>query len=403
MKVLVINAGSTSLKYQLIEPETQTVMAKGVCDRIGLDCGFIKHSSLKESSYKAEIDMKDHAKAIQVVLEILQDSKHGVIQSLSEIDAVGHRVVHGGEEFYQSVLIDENVMNSIEKCVAIAPLHNPANITGIRACASVMGDLPQVAVFDTAFHHTLPPEAYMYAVPYEYYKKYALRKYGFHGTSHRYVSKRTAQLLGRPLEELRLVVCHLGGGSSVCAVKYGKSVDTSMGFTPMDGLPMGTRSGSIDAGAALYMITQFGLSPQELVEILNKKSGVLGVSGISSDFRDLEIAAAEGKERAMLARKMFSYAGKKMIGSYIAAMGGVDAIAFTGGIGENDEGMRAGFVEGLECFGIELDLEKNKGRRTEGVISKPESKVTVLLVPTNEELMIALDTKEIIDSLAGKK
>jgi acetate kinase len=358
---------------------------------------------LKESSYKAEIDMKDHAKAIQVVLEILQDSKHGVIQSLSEIDAVGHRVVHGGEELYQSVLIDENVMNSIEKCVAIAPLHNPANITGIRACASVMGDLPQVAVFDTAFHHTLPPEAYMYAVPYEYYKKYALRKYGFHGTSHRYVSKRTAQLLGRPLEELRLVVCHLGGGSSVCAVKYGKSVDTSMGFTPMDGLPMGTRSGSIDAGAALYMITQFGLSPQELVEILNKKSGVLGVSGISSDFRDLEIAAAEGNERAMLARKMFSYAGKKMIGSYIAAMGGVDAIAFTGGIGENDEGMRAGFVEGLECFGIELDLEKNKGRRTEGVISKPESKVTVLLVPTNEELMIALDTKEIIDSLAGKK
>ncbi len=399
MKVLVINAGSSSVKYQLIETETQSVLAKGICERIGTDGGRVKNSAAGKKVYDTLVQMQDHAQAIQVVLGLLQDKEYGVIRSLSEIDAVGHRVVHGGEEFFKSVLIDENVLKSIERCVPIAPLHNPANITGITACRAVMGNLPQIAVFDTAFHHTLPPEAYMYAIPFECYKKYGLRKYGFHGTSHRYVSMRMAQMLGKPVEELKLIVCHLGNGSSVCAVKNGKSIDTSMGFTPMDGLPMGTRSGCIDAGAALHMITNMGMSPEEVLDLLNKKSGVLGISGVSSDFRDLEAASAQGNERAELARRMFCYSGKKIIGSYIAAMGGVDAIAFAGGVGENDDAMRMGFVAGLENLGIVLDEDVNRGRRQEGFISAAESKVKIMLVPTNEELMIALDTRDIVKSL----
>ncbi|MBR2520968.1 MAG: acetate kinase [Oscillospiraceae bacterium] len=399
MKIFVINAGSSSVKYQLIEPETGNVLAKGLCERIGMDAGHIKHTSTGKPVYDALVDMPDHAKAISVVIGLLQDKEYGVISSLDEIDAVGHRVVHGGEEFFESVLIDDKVLASIEKCVPLAPLHNPANITGIKACMEVMGSLPQVAVFDTAFHHTMEKKAYMYAIPYEFYEKYGVRKYGFHGTSHRYVSSRMAQMLGKPIEDLKLIVCHLGNGSSLCAVDKGKSVDTSMGFTPMDGLPMGTRPGHIDAGAVLHMIINFGIKPDEVLNILNKKSGMLGVSGVSSDFRDLEKAASEGNERSALAREMFCYTVKKTIGSYMAAMGGVDAIAFAGGVGENDSGVRESILEGLEWFGIVLDKEKNNGFRSEGFICAEESKVALMVVPTNEELMIALDTKAIVEKL----
>ena len=402
MKVLVINAGSSSLKYQLLDTDNQEVLAKGLCERIGIDGKFTYKPQLagKEKLDAVDVAMPTHSEAIQTVLDALVDAKNGVIGSMKEIDAVGHRVVHGGEAFNQSVLITDEVMKAIEECIPLAPLHNPANITGIKACQAVMGaDVPQVAVFDTAFHQTMPPVAYTYALPYEYYEKDKVRRYGFHGTSHKYVAGRAAAMLGKKPEELKLISCHLGNGSSVTAVDGGKSVDTSMGFTPLAGLPMGTRSGDLDAGILEYLMGKYGYDIKEMVNILNKKSGVLGVSGVSSDFRDLGEAGAAGNDRAALAVDMFNYGVKKLIGSYAAAMGGVDAIVFTAGVGENSADQRMAIASGLEFMGVKMDAEANNVRGKETVISAADSQVKVLLIPTNEELMIAMDTAAIV---AGK-
>ena len=392
MNILVINAGSSSLKYQLLNPETEQVLAKGLCERIGIDGKFTYKPTGKQAVKEADVAMPTHSEAIQAVLNALVDKDNGVIASMKEIDAVGHRVVHGGEKFAKSVLITDEVMAAIEECNPLAPLHNPANIIGIKACQKLMPGTPMVAVFDTAFHQTMPPVAYTYALPYEYYEKGAVRRYGFHGTSHKYVSQRAAAMLGKPIEELKLISCHLGNGSSVTAIDGGKSVDTSMGFTPLAGLPMGTRSGDIDAGIMEYLMNKYNMNINEMLTILNKKSGVLGISGVSSDFRDLESAAEQGNKRAALAVKAFEYGVKKLIGSYAAAMGGVDAIIFTAGVGENGIGNRANIVKGLEFMGVKLDAEANKVRGEETVISAADSKVKILLIPTNEELMIAIDT-----------
>ena len=392
MNILVINAGSSSLKYQLLNPETQEVLAKGLCERIGIDGKFTYKPAGKEAIKEADVAMPTHSEAIQAVLNALVDEKNGVIGSMKEIDAVGHRVVHGGEKFAKSVLITDEVMAAIEECNPLAPLHNPANSIGSKACQDLMPGTPMVAVFDTAFHQTMPEVAYTYALPYEYYEKDAVRRYGFHGTSHKYVSQRAAAMLGKSAEELKLVSCHLGNGSSVTAIDCGKSVDTSMGFTPIAGLPMGTRCGDIDAGIMEYLMKKYDMGIAEMMNILNKKSGVQGISGVSSDFRDLESAKAEGNHRAELALDSFHYNVKKLIGSYAAAMGGVDAVIFTAGVGENGIGDRAEIVKGLEFMGIKLDAEKNKVRGQETVISADDSAVKVLLIPTNEELMIAQDT-----------
>ncbi len=396
MNVLVINAGSSSLKYQLMDPATNTVFAKGLCERIDID-GRLTHK-IPSRGYNEtfEIAMPTHAEAIQAVLDALLDSEHGVIASVSEIDAVGHRVVHGGETFTASVKIDADVMKAIEECNPLAPLHNPANIIGIQACEKVMPGVPMVAVFDTAFHQTMPSVAYTYALPKEYYEKDKVRRYGFHGTSHRYVTARAAEMLGKPIEELKLISCHLGNGSSIAAVDCGKSVDTSMGFTPLAGLPMGTRSGDLDAGILEYLMGRYNMNITEMVSILNKKSGVLGVSGVSSDFRDLDDAAAEGNEQAALAVKMFEYGVKKYIGAYAAAMGGVDAVIFTAGIGENSGDMRYNITSGLEYMGIKVDAEKNNCRGKEVDVSAEGATVRVLVIPTDEELMIAKDTAELV-------
>ena len=343
-----------------------------------------------------DVAMPTHSEAIQAVLDALVDAENGVIGSMKEIDAVGHRVVHGGEAFNKSVLITDEVMKAIEDCIPLAPLHNPANLTGIRACQKVMPGVPMVAVFDTAFHQTMPAKAYMYALPYEYYENDKVRRYGFHGTSHKYVAGRAAAMLGKKPEELKLISCHLGNGSSVTAVDGGKSVDTSMGFTPLAGLPMGTRAGDLDAGILQYVMNKYGLSIDEMLNVLNKKSGVEGLSGVSSDFRDLENAAAEGNEKASLSREKFAYEVKKYVGAYAAAMGGVDAIIFTAGVGENDKAIRAMVCKGLEYMGVKLDDEANSVRGKETVISTADSKVKVLLIPTNEELMIAMDTASIV-------
>ena len=399
MNVLVINAGSSSLKYQLLNPTTGELLAKGLCERIGIDGLFTYKPQLpgKEAIKAASVSMPTHSEAIQAVLNALVDEKNGVIGSMKEIDAVGHRVVHGGEAFNKSVLITDEVMKALEDCIPLAPLHNPANITGINACTAVMGkDVPQVAVFDTAFHQTMPAKAYMYALPYEYYEKDKVRRYGFHGTSHKYVSQRAADMLGKPIEQLKLISCHLGNGSSVTAIDGGKSVDTSMGFTPLAGLPMGTRSGDIDAGILEYLMNKYGMDIKEMVNVLNKKSGVMGVSGVSSDFRDLEEAFEQGNERAGLAVDMFNYGVKKLIGAYAAAMGGVDAIIFTAGVGENSASQRMAIASDLEFMGVKMDEDANKVRGEERVISAPDSKVTVLLIPTNEELMIAMDTEALV-------
>ena len=342
MNVLVINAGSSSLKYQLLNPTTGELLAKGLCERIGIDGLFTYKPQLpgKEAIKAASVSMPTHSEAIQAVLNALVDEKNGVIGSMKEIDAVGHRVVHGGEKFAKSVVITDEVMQAIEECTPLAPLHNPANIIGIKACQELMPGVPMVAVFDTAFHQTMPPVAYTYALPYEYYEKDKVRRYGFHGTSHKYVSQRAADMLGKPIEQLKLISCHLGNGSSVTAIDGGKSVDTSMGFTPLAGLPMGTRSGDIDAGILEYLMNKYGMDIKEMVNVLNKKSGVMGVSGVSSDFRDLEEAFEQGNERAGLAVDMFNYGVKKLIGAYAAAMGGVDAIIFTAGVGENSASQR---------------------------------------------------------------
>ena len=393
MNILVINAGSSSLKYQLLNPDTQEVLAKGLCERIGIDGKFTYKPAGKDPIKDADVAMPTHSEAIQTVLHALVDEKSGVIGSMKEIDAVGHRVVHGGEAFSGSVLITDEVMAALEECIPLAPLHNPANITGIKACVDVMGkDVPQVAVFDTAFHQTMPPVAYTYALPYEYYEQDKVRRYGFHGTSHKYVSQRAAAMLGKPIEELKLISCHLGNGSSITAIDGGKSVDTSMGFTPLAGLPMGTRSGDLDAGILEYLMNKHGYNIDEMLNVLNKKSGVLGISGVSSDFRDLESAAPQGNQRAQLALDVFHYSVKKYIGAYAAAMGGVDAIIFTAGVGENGPDTRAEAVAGLEYMGVKLDPEKNNTRGKEVDIATDDSKVRILVIPTNEELMIAMDT-----------
>ena len=400
MKVLVINAGSSSLKYQLIDMETESVLAKGLCERIGID-GHLKHTPLVGGKpvFNEDISLPTHSEAIAAVIDKLTSAEYGVVASMAEIDAVGHRVVHGGEKFASSVRIDDEVMKAIEDCTPFAPLHNPANITGINACVAVMGkDVPQVAVFDTAFHQTMPAKAFTYAVPYDYYKNDGIRRYGFHGTSHKYVASRAADMLGKPIESLKLISCHLGNGSSVTAVDGGKSVETSMGFTPLAGLPMGTRAGDIDAGILEYLMNKYGYSIGEMLNILNKKSGMEGISGVSSDFRDLEEGAEKGNTRCALAREKFAYEVKKLIGAYAAVMGGVDAIIFTAGVGENDALERMQIASGLEYMGVKMDEDANNVRGEERVISATDSKVKVLLIPTNEELMIAMDTA----ALCGK-
>lgn len=396
MKVLVINAGSSSLKYQLMDTDTRTVLAKGLCERIGIDGRLTHKVPAKDLKLEFEIAMPTHAEAIQSVLDALTSAEHGVIRSMSEIDAVGHRVVHGGEKFAASARIDADVMAALEECIPLAPLHNPANITGIKACQAVMPSTPMVAVFDTAFHQTMPAKSYIYALPYEYYEKDKVRRYGFHGTSHRYVSARAAAMLGKPIEELKIITCHLGNGSSVSAIDGGKSVDTSMGFTPLAGVPMGTRSGDLDAGILEYLMNKYGMDIKEMLNVLNKKSGVLGISGVSSDFRDLEEAAKAGNDRAQLALDSFQYSVKKLVGAYAAAMGGVDSIVFTAGVGENDAVTRMTIASGLEFMGVKMDAEANNTRGHEAVVSAADSKVKVLLIPTDEELMIAMDTAEIV-------
>ncbi|MDE4541879.1 acetate kinase [Thermoanaerobacterium sp. R66] len=399
MKILVINCGSSSLKYQLIESTDGNVLAKGLAERIGINDSLLTHNANGEK-IKIKKDMKDHKDAIKLVLDALVNSDYGVIKDMSEIDAVGHRVVHGGESFTSSVLINDEVLKTITDCIELAPLHNPANIEGIKACQQIMPNVPMVAVFDTAFHQTMPDYAYLYPIPYEYYTKYRIRRYGFHGTSHKYVSNRAAEILNRPIEDLKIITCHLGNGSSIAAVKYGKSIDTSMGFTPLEGLAMGTRSGNIDPSIISYLMEKENISAEEVVNILNKKSGVYGISGISSDFRDLEDAAFKnGDGRAQLALNVFTYRVKKTIGAYAAAMGGVDAIVFTAGVGENGPEIREFILDGLEFLGFSLDKEKNKVRGKETIISTPNSKVSVMVVPTNEEYMIAKDTEKIVKSI----
>ena len=395
MKILVINAGSSSLKYQLIDMSNEQVMAKGLCERID---GHLKHSPLMGGKpvYDEDLPLPTHAEAIAAVIDKLTSAEYGVVGSMDEIDAVGHRVVHGGEKFSRSVLIDDTVVASIEACIPFAPLHNPASIAGINACRAVMGDVPMVVVFDTAFHQTMPGKAYMYAIPYEYYEKDGIRRYGFHGTSHRYVSARCAELMGKPIEELKIISCHMGNGSSIAAIDGGKCVDTSMGFTPLVGLPMGTRSGDIDPGVIQFLVNKYGCSVDEILDILNKKSGMLGVSGVSSDFRDLDSAAAEGSPRAALALDMFHYWVAKVTGSYAAAMNGVDAIVYTAGVGENSKSSRAAISEYFGYLGVTIDDEANSKRGEDVMISTPDSKVKVFVIPTNEELVIARDTRDIV-------
>ena len=397
MKVLVINAGSSSLKYQLIDMDTENVMAKGLCERIGIDGSKLTHTPNSSDKVVIEKEMPNHGVAIKLVLNALTDKEHGVITDMSEISAVGHRLVHGGEFFSGSVLITDEVKKAVEECNSLAPLHNPANLTGVAACEEAMPGVPNVGVFDTAFHQTMPKKSYMYGIPYEYYEKYKIRKYGFHGTSHNYVAHRVAEMMGKPIEELKIITCHLGNGSSIAAVDGGKVLDTSMGLTPLDGLVMGTRSGSIDPAIIPFLAKNEGLSIEEIDNILNKKSGVLGISGISSDFRDLSAAAKEGNERAALALDMFIHSVKGYIGRYASIMGGVDVITFAGGVGENDTATRAKVLAGHEFMGIKIDLDKNNVRGNEAEISSADSKVRVFVVPTDEEMTIARDTKRIIE------
>ncbi len=396
INVLVINAGSSSLKYQMIDMEGENVIAKGLVERIGIDHSVIKHKPTGKDPVEIEKPMKDHVDAMAAVISALTDKVHGVIADLSSIQAVGHRVVHGGEKFSGSVVINKEVMDAIKENIEIAPLHNPANIMGIEACENVMPGVPMVAVFDTAFHAKMPKEAYLYGLSYDAYSKYKIRRYGFHGTSHKYVSKRAAEILKKGVEDLKIITCHLGNGSSIAAVKGGISVDTTMGYTPLEGLVMGSRSGDIDASIVATLMAKMNMNADETVNYLNKKCGVLGLSGVSSDFRDLWAAAQDGNERAQIALDVFVYKIKKYIGSYAAAMGGVDVITFAGGIGENDANIRKWTCEGLEFMGVEIDEETNKSMRgKEGVISNPSSKVTVMVVPTDEELVIARDTFEL--------
>ncbi|MDR0958013.1 MAG: acetate kinase [Clostridiales bacterium] len=396
MKILVLNCGSSSLKYQLFDMENESVLAKGICEKIGMEGSFNKHEAAGEE-VKTVVDLENHSVAVKFVLDALMNEKTGVIKNVSEISAVGHRVVHGGEDLYESVIIDEKVKKLIDQCSDLAPLHNPPNLIGINACEAIMPNTPQVAVFDTAFHHTMPKMAYLYALPYKYYQDYKVRKYGFHGTSHRYVAGRAAEILGKKPEDLKIITCHLGNGASICAVKGGKSVDTSMGFTPLEGLMMGTRSGDLDPAAVLYIMEKENLSPKETGNILNKQSGVLGVAGIGkSDFRDIENAVAEGVVNAGLSLEMFDYRVAKYVGEYAAAMNGVDAIVFTAGIGENSAARRTAICSYLEYLGLKVDGNKNNTRGKEIIFSTDDSAVKAIIIPTNEELVIARDTLELV-------
>lgn len=396
MTVLVINAGSSSLKYQLIDMNNENVLAKGVCDRIGISGSIIKHKTFDSRNIEKEIEMSTHKDAISALINVLTDKDTGVIKSLSEISAVGHRVVHGGEKFFKSAIINDEVMKTIEECVELAPLHNPPNITGIKACQHIMENVPQIAVFDTAFHQTMPKKAFIYALPYEYYKKYKLRKYGFHGTSHKYVSERAAVILKKSADKLKVVTCHLGNGSSIAAVDCGKTIDTSMGFTPLDGLAMGTRCGTIDPAVVTFLMNKENLDTEKMDAVMNKQSGVFGISGVSSDFRDIDAAIENGNERAELALEVFAYQVKKTIGAYACAMGGLDAVVFTAGIGENNPKIRSMVCQGLEFLGISIDQEKNKIKGQEIDISKSDAKVRTIVIPTNEELAIAKETVKLL-------
>ncbi len=396
MKILVINCGSSSCKFQLFETATGDVLAKGNAERIGID-GKLTYKTPGKEDFICQDPMPDHKVAVKMILDALVDKDHGVLSDIGEIKAVGHRVLHGGKYYSKSVIVNDDVKRVIRECFPLGPLHNPANLTGIEACESVLPEgTPQVAVFDTAFHMTMPPKAYTYALPYELTEKYSIRRYGFHGTSHRYVSRRAAEFLGKDYNNVKIITCHLGNGSSFAAVDHGKCVDTSMGLTPLAGICMGTRCGDIDPAIVPFLMTNENMSPDDIDVLMNKKSGVEGLSGVSSDFRDLEKASREGNERATLALDMFEYQARKIIGSYAAAMGGVDVIAFTAGIGENTDYIRAAACEGLDFMGVKIDPKKNDGLRSEGVISADDSRVTVAVIPTNEELAIAQETEELV-------
>lgn len=395
MNILVINCGSSSLKYQLIDMDEEKVLAKGLSERIGIKGSRVEHTSFGKDEVVIEKPMSDHKEVLEIVLKTLVDQEHGAIKSMSEINAVGHRVVHGGEKFANSIKIDNKVMEALNECIDLAPLHNPPNIMGIEACKELMPDTPMVGVFDTAFHQTMPKSNYIYPLPYELYEKYGIRKYGFHGTSHKYVSLKAAEILDEDIEDLNIITCHLGNGASICAVEKGKSLDTSMGFTPLEGLAMGTRTGNIDPAIIPFLVDKEDLSMEEVNNLLNKESGVLGISGVSSDFRDIEEEAEKGNERAKLALDVFVNRVKKYIGAYTVLMGHVDAIVFTAGIGENSVEIRDKVCKGLNNLGIELDEEKNNIRGEEALVSKDISKVKVLAIPTNEELMIAKDTEKL--------
>ena len=397
MNILIINCGSSSLKFQLINSKTEEVLAKGVCERIGID-GVLVYQPEGGEKTKIEKPMPTHLEAIQYVVEALTDAATGVVKSLDEIGAVGHRIVHGGEKFTTSALITEEVIKAVEECNDLAPLHNPANLIGIEACGKLMPNTPMVGVFDTAFHQTMPRAAYMYGLPYEYYEKYKARRYGFHGTSHSFVSKRAAEILEKPYDQVKSIVCHLGNGSSICAVLNGKSVDTSMGLTPLEGLVMGTRSGDVDPAILDFVAAKKGLTIEQILNVLNKESGMLGLSGVSSDFRDLWAAADAGNEKAQVALDVFCYRVAKYIGAYAAAMNGVDIIAFTAGIGENDHGVREKVMEYLGYLGVQLNPEANKVRGAETLLTTPESKVKVYIIPTDEELAIARETVAVLST-----
>lgn len=395
MKILVINSGSSSLKFRLFNMENESVLAQGLFQRIGINNSYLEFNNNQEELV-IEKEIPDHITAVKLLIDTLLSKKHGVLKSMKEIEAVGHRLVHGGEKYKQAVIINEKIIKHLEKTVELAPLHIPANITGIKICQKLLPNKAQIGVFDTAFHHTIPKKAYVYALPYQYYKKHKIRKYGFHGTSHKYIAKRTAKLLDKPVEELKIISCHLGNGASITAVKNGKSIETSMGFTPLEGLVMGTRSGDFDPAIIPFLLEKENLKISELDDILNKKSGLLGVSGVSSDFRDIENAAAKGNNQAQLAIKLFNYQVQKYIGAYSAVMNGVDALTFTAGIGENSISVRKNILNELGYLGITLDNEKNKIRGQEKIISADDSKVKALVIPTNEELVIARETLEIL-------
>lgn len=396
MKILVLNCGSSSIKYKLFDMDSKEVIAQGGIEKIGLKGSFLKLTLPNGEKKVLEKDIPEHTVGVEFILNTLVSPEYGAIKSLDEIDAVGHRMVHGGERFSKSVLLDKEVLEAFVACNDLAPLHNPANLKGVNAVSAILPNIPQVGVFDTAFHQTMPDYAYLYAVPYELYEKYGVRRYGFHGTSHRNVSQRVCEYLGIKAEGLRLITCHIGNGGSIAAIKDGKCIDTTMGLTPLEGLMMGTRSGDIDAGAVTFIMDKEGLTTTGVSNLLNKKSGVLGISGVSSDMRELEAAVAEGNPKAILAENMYFYRIKKYIGAYAAALGGVDVILFTGGVGENQASCRAGVCEGLEFMGVKIDAEKNKVRGEEAIISSDDSKVKVVVIPTDEELLIASDTMTVV-------